>query len=155
MFVQPCVYYLSTSRGEKTPPPYCPAFHGMLGDNLLKFVYISISAAASSKQSVIMLCDDHSSHCCFFLFSDASAENATRAIIDGCSAFGVASGLISDGATHFKNDTLRLVAKGLQVSYHFMLAYACWSNGGIARRGKALFRVLPSTASELQLVYVE
>lgn len=155
VFVRSCIHCLSTTGGGKTPRPYGPAVHGTCPNDLLQFDYITLTPAASGELYVLMLRDDHSNYCWFFPFPDTSAENAARAIIDWCAAFGVPHGLMSDGPTHFRNETLRLVAKGLRVPHHFTLPYAPWSNGGIERLGKELLRVLRSTSSELQLAHEE
>lgn len=60
-------------------------------------------------------------------------ENATVNIIEWCASFSVPNGLMSDGPTHFRNDTVRLVSKGLKVSHHFTLPYFPWSNGEVDR----------------------
>lgn len=70
-----------------------------------------------------MLRDDHSDYKWLFSFPNTAAENATRAIIDWAGAFGVRKSLMSDGPTHFKNETIRMVAKGLKVPHHFTLPY--------------------------------
>ena len=98
-----------------------------------------------------MLRDDHSDYKWFFPFSDTLAENAAIAIIDWCAAFGVPNGLMSDGPTHFRNETVRLVCKGLKVPHHFTLPNTPWSNGAVERLGKELIRVFRAALSELQL----
>lgn len=71
-----------------------------------------------------MLRDDHSNYCWIVAFPGTSAKNAARAIIVWRAAFGVPSRLIFNGSTHFKNETVRVVAKGLRVQYHFTLPYS-------------------------------
>lgn len=82
-----------------------------------------------------MLRDDHSDYKWFFPFGDTSAENAAQAIIDWCAAFGALSSFMTDGPTHFKNETLRLVSKGLMDPHHFKIPYCPWSNGAVERLG--------------------
>lgn len=62
---------------------------------------------------------------------------------------------MSDGPTHFKNQTLRLVAKRLEVPHHFTLPYCPWSDGAIKCTRKELVKVLRSVVSKLQLQIVE
>lgn len=86
-----------------------------------------------------------------YAFVDILAENAARAIIDWCASLGVFRGLISDGPTYFRNETICLVCKGLQVPHHFTLPYTPWSNGAVERLGKELFRVFRYVISELHI----
>ena len=62
---------------------------------------------------------------------------------------------MSDGPTHFRNETVRVVAKGLKVPYHFTVPYCPWSSGGVERLGKELLRVFRSITSELQMSFTE
>lgn len=83
------------------------------------------------------------------------AENAATTIIDWSAAFGVPKALMSDWLSHFKNETIRLVSKGLCVPHHFTLPYCPRSNGLIERLGKELIRTARSVLSELQLRFEE
>eukprot|EP00737_Agarophyton_chilense_P004793 gb/GEZJ01006384.1/.p2 GENE.gb/GEZJ01006384.1/~~gb/GEZJ01006384.1/.p2 ORF type:complete len:161 (-),score=13.18 gb/GEZJ01006384.1/:638-1120(-) len=58
---------------------------------------------------------------------------------------------MSDGPTHFKNETIRLVSTGLMVPHHFTVPYSSWSNRAVERLGKELLRVLRATFSEFQM----
>lgn len=57
---------------------------------------------------------------------------------------------MSDEPTHFRNEIVRLVAKGLKTPYHFTLPYTPWSNGAVERLGKAVLRVFRSVCSGLR-----
>ena len=102
-----------------------------------------------------MLRDDHSGYQWFFPFATTAAENAANEIIDWCAAFGVPQGLMSDGPTHFRNETMLLIAKGLRVPHHFTLPYTPWRYGTVERLGKELVRALRATVSEFQMRYEE
>ena len=54
-----------------------------------------------------------------------------------------------------KNETVRLLTKGLKVPHHFTLPYTPWSNGSIERLGKELLRVFRSVISELRMRFEE
>lgn len=150
-FVRSCIHCLSTIGGEKVPRPFGPAIHGTKANDLLQFDYVEIANTPSGMKYILMLRDDHSDYKWLLPFPDTSAENAARAIIDWSAAFGVPKGLMSDGPTHFKNETMRLVSKGLKVPHHFTLPYSPWSNGAVERLGKELLRVFRSKSSELQM----
>ena len=102
-----------------------------------------------------MLRDDHSGNCWFFAFPGTIAGNAATAIIDWSAVFGVPDALMSDGPRHFPNETMRLIAKGLRVPYHFTLPYCPWSNGAIERLGKELLRIARAVTAELQMDFDE
>lgn len=85
-----------------------------------------------------MLRDDPSSYCWLFAFPDTLVENAAHEIIDWLTAFGSAKGLMSDGPSHLKNETLRLVVKGLRVPRHFLVPFKPWSSGAVKHPEKGL-----------------
>lgn len=150
-FVKACIHCLSTSGGGKEPRPYGPAFHGTKPNDLLQFDYVEIAPGANGEKYVLMLRDDHSDYKWFYALASTDAENAASAIIDWAAAFGVPAALMSDGPTHFKNETLRLVSKGLRVPHHFTLPYCPWSNGAVERLGKELLRTFRAVTSELKM----
>ena len=154
-FVRACIHFLSTVGVGKVPRPFGPSVHGTAPNDLLQFAYIELGPSTDGCKYVLMLRDDHSDYKWFFAFSDTSAENAAHAIIDWCAAFGVPKGLMSDGPTHFKNETVRAVTRGLKVPHHFTLPYTPWSNGAVERLGKELLRVFRSIVSELQMKFEE
>lgn len=135
---------LSFDNWRRDPRPFGTAVHGTKENDLLQFDYIEIAPTASGVKYVLILRDDHKNYSLLFLFSDTSAENAARAIIDWTAAFAVPGGLISDGPTHFRNETLRLLSKGLKVKHKFTLPYTPFCNGGVERLGKELIRIFRS-----------
>lgn len=86
-----------------------------------------------------MLGEDHLDYKWFFPATETSNENAAHAIIDWCAALGVPKVLMSNGATHFKNKTVRLITEGLKVPHDFKLPYCPWSNGAVECLGRELF----------------
>ena len=122
---------------------------------LLQFDYIELGLSSIGAKYVLMLRDDHSGYCRFFAFPDTIAENAATAIIDCTAAFGVPAALTSDGPTHLRNETMRLISKGLRVPHHFTLPYCPWSNGAIERLGKEFLRVARAVTAELQIAFDE
>ena len=154
-FVRACIHCLSTVGGRKVPRPFVPAVHGTKPNDLLLFDYIDLGPSTVGDRYVLMLKDDHSGYCWFYPHGDTSPVNAADAITDWCAAFGVPNGLMSDGPAHFKNETVRLLSRGLKVPHHFTLPYTPWSNGSIERLGKELLRVFRSVISELQMQFKE
>ena len=58
---------------------------------------------------------------------------------------------MSDSPTHFRNQTLQLLATGMRTKHHFTLPYCPWSNGAVERLGKELLRASRAILSEAQL----
>ena len=154
-FVRGCIHCRSTIGGKNIPRPFGPAHFGTKPNDLLQFDYLDLGPSQSGEKYFLMLKDDHSSYCRLFAFADTSADNAAQAIIDCCAAFGVPNGLMSDGPTHFKNETIRLLAKGLKVPHHFTLPYCRWSNGAVERLRKELIRTFRALLSEYQAKFDE
>ena len=154
-FIATCIHCVSTVGGEKVPRPFGPAFHGTAPNDLVQFDYIEIAPASNGDKYILMLRDDHSDYKWLFAYPSTAAANAAASLVDWCAAFGVPKAFMSDGPTHFKNDTLRLLAKSLKVKHHFTLPYSPWSNGAVERLGKELLRVFRAVLSELQMLPAE
>lgn len=120
-FIHTCIHCLSTSGGEKTAHPFGQFVHGTKPNDLLQFDYLEIGSSSENEKYVLMMRDDHSGYVWLFPSTYISAEHAAQSIIDWSAAFGVPGSLMSYDPTHFKNQTLHLVAKGLKVPYHFSL----------------------------------
>ena len=100
---------------------------------------------------ILMLRDDVTSYSWLYPTPSTSASQAATALVDWCAAFGAPKSFMSDSPTHFKNETLRLLAKGLKNNHHFTLPYSPWTNGAVERLGKEILRSARSLLSELKL----
>lgn len=140
-FVRACIHRLSTVGGGKVPHPFGQVVHNTKPNDLLIFHYIDFGPSSVGDNYVLMLKKDHSGYCWFFPHGDTCAMNASDAITDRCAAFAVPNGLMSDGPTHFKNETVCLLTKGLKVPHYFTLQYTPWSDSSIGRLRKELFCV--------------
>lgn len=151
LFVSSCIHCLSTTSGDKIPRPFGPSVHGTRPNDLIQFDYIELGKSTTGDKYVFMIRDDHSGYAWFYPTVNQEAEQAAVALIDWSAAFGSPLMLMSDGPSHFRNETMRLLAKGMQCRHHFTLPYCPWSNGGIERLGKELLRTARAIISELQL----
>lgn len=129
-FVPACIHCLSTVGGEKIPRTFGPAVHVTKG------------------KYVLILGGCYSVYKWFFGCPNTNAENAATAIIEWCAAFCVPNGVIS---THFPNEVVRLVSKGIKVPHHFTLSYCPWSNGEVERLDKELIYAARPVMSELKM----
>lgn len=135
--------------------PFGVSFHGTKSNNYLPFHYIALGPSSIGAKYVLLLRDDHSSYSWFFAFPGTVAEYAATAIIDWCTAFGTPNTLVSDGPTHFKNKTARLVAKNLKVFYHFTLPCCAWPSGAVERLEQKQLHIMRAIVAELQLCFEE
>ena len=55
---------------------------------------------------------------------------------------------VSDGAPHFQNETLKLVAAILEASRRFSVAYSSWTDGTVERMNLEVVRTLRAVMSE-------
>lgn len=84
-------------------------------------------------------------------FLGTKAEKAGQALVEWCAAFEIPGGFMSDGPSHFKNETMRILCKSLRVPHHFTLPYCPWSNGAVERLGREIISMARAVFSELQL----
>lgn len=104
---------------------------------------------------ILMIREDHSKYCWLYATYEIAAEQASNLIIYRCAPFGTPKQLISDGPRHFKNDSIRMLTRALQVPHHFTLPYTPWSNDGFERLGKELLRNFRALVSELGIWFGE
>ena len=154
-FVKACIHCISTLKGGKEPRPLGSALHGSEPNDLLQFDFLEMAPSNTGAKYILLLRDDFSSYAWLIPFAAANAENAADAIIEWASTFTVPKGLMSDGGSHFKNDTVKRVAKGLKTPHHFTLPYTPWSNGGVERLGKEVLRTFRAVLSELRFPHSE
>lgn len=142
LFVQSCIHCISTTGGVR---PFlvhlAQLFTAQKLNSLLQFYYIEICLNPTGEKCILMLRDYHSGYSWLYPSGTMSAGTASHTILDWTTAFVVPSQLMSDGPSHFKNETVRLLTKGLRTRHHFTLAYFPRSNGAVKRLGKELLRV--------------
>lgn len=88
---------------------------------LLQFDYLELGPRYEGAKNILMLRYDHLYCKGFFEFSRTTDENSTPAMSDLCESFGVQNGLLSDGRTHFDNETERRLTKALKLLQYFSL----------------------------------
>lgn len=93
--------------------------YGTEPNSLVQFDYLDLGTSYTGDKYVLMISDDHSGYSWLYPTPDTSADQAAHALLDWCSAFGAPLSFMSESPTHFKNETLALLAKGLRSKYHF------------------------------------
>lgn len=94
---------------------------------------------------------DHSESYWLYPSAGTNAKTALKSLIGWSAAFSLPEGSISDGPTHLKNETIRLLVRGLRTHHRFELPYCPWSNGGIEQLEKESVRVARLLLFEVQL----
>lgn len=112
-FVSACIHCLSTVEEERVPCPFGPAVYKAKPNGLLQFHYINQGPSTDRAKYVLMLRDDNSDYKWFFPAADTSAEHAAQ----------VPRGLMSDGPTNLKTNTVWRITKRLKVLHDFTLPY--------------------------------
>lgn len=142
---------LSKTGSNRVPRPFGPAVQGFKPNALAQFDYLEMCPSRTGRKSVLMLRDDKCNYCWLFPFPNTHAENVAHTIIYWSAAFAVLYFLLSDGPTHFRNQTVRLVTKALRIKHDFTLPYFAWSNDAVKRLAREVLRVARAVLSELQL----
>ena len=150
-FVASCIHCVATTRGNREPRPFGPAVHGTSANDLIQFDFLEIGPSATGMKYILMIRDDLSSYSWLILFAKENAKNASDGLFEWCTTFSTPKALMSDGGSHFRNDTVRLLTKALRVPHDFTLPYTSWSNGAVERLGREVLRVFRATLSELRL----
>ena len=150
-FLSSCIHCISTTRGHKEPRPYGPALHGLAPNDLLQFDFLEMAPSNTDMKYILMIRDDFSGYCWLLPLINADSENAADALIEWVSTFTVPKSLMTDGGSHFRNETVRLLTRGLRVPHHFTLPYTPWSNGAVERLGREVLRIFRTTLSEYQM----
>ena len=154
-FVNACLHCVSTLRGGREPRPYGPALHGLAPNDLLQFDFLEMCDSATGMKYILMVRDDFSGYSWLVPFANADSENAADGLLEWSSTFTIPKGLMTDGGSHFRNETVRRLTRDLRVPHHFTLPYTPWSNGAVERLGKEILRIFRATLSEYQMSHQE
>ena len=150
IFLRACIHRLLALGVEKIIRPFSPTIHGTKLNDIKLFGYTNLGRSNSSDKYFLMLREEHSDYKWFLHFPNTDAKNAANNIINWCAANDTPGGLISDGPTHFKNETV-LLPIALKPRHHFTLPYCPWSSGALQRLRRELLRFLRSPSLSCRL----
>lgn len=120
-FMSSCIHSPCSSGGTRVKCPLRAAMHRTKRNDLIQFDYLELGQSSTEDKYVLLVGDDHSVYFWPFSFAKINAKYSAHAILDWCAAFGTPYGLMLDGPTHFQNETVRLVTKGLRTPQNFFL----------------------------------
>ena len=130
--VQQCLHCVDSRAGNVVPRPLGEILHGTEVGEVLHFDYLKLGDSDDGYAYVLVLVDDV----------------AARSILEWVSVLGTPEVFVSDGASQFKNETLKLVAAKLGASHRFSVAYSSWSNGTVERMNLEVVRTFRAVMSE-------
>lgn len=117
----------------------------------LRMTFFNLITSSSLPLQLEKICPDDKGRAfglqMVFCVSKHPYRKSGSAIIDLIAFFGAPNYFISDGLTHFKNETVRQVLERLKIPHQCSLPYCPWSNIAVERLGKGLLRAFRAIAS--------
>ena len=148
-FVQQCLHYVDFRLGNVVTRPMVEIFHGAEVGDVLHFDYhLELGDSDDGYAYVLVLVDNVNSFVSLQPAASCTSEVAARSILEWVSGLGTPEVFVSDGAPHFKNETLKLVGAKLGASHRFSGAYSLWSNGTVERMNLEVVRTFRAVMSE-------
>ena len=132
-FVQQRLHCVDSRAWNVVSRPLGEILHGTEVGEVLHFDYLKLGDSDDGYAYVLVLVDDVSSFVSLQPVASCTSEVAARSILEWVSVLGTSEAFVSDGAPHFKNETLKLVAAKLEASRRFSMAYSSWTNVAVER----------------------
>lgn len=150
LFVNSYIHCLSTTGGNRVSRPFGSVLQGTSTNVLIQFDRLNMRLGSNGDKCILMIRDVHSGYSWLYPQYGTDAQNTALALRDRLAAFGVPKQLMSDGSPHYKNETIRMLTKGLCIPHHFRVPSALWSNMEKERFGKKVLRFARTVLSEVQ-----
>lgn len=122
LFVGICICWLSTTGRENVPPTPGLAMFRTKHNDLLKFDNCDLGKSTTGDRYILMIREDHSGYSFLYTTPSTDVQEVAYSIIVWCDAFGPRTTFMSDSPTHFRNEFMRLLARGLKCKHHFTQA---------------------------------
>ncbi|CAM9136518.1 unnamed protein product, partial [Laminaria digitata] len=148
-FVDDCLNCVDSRRGGEIPRPFGETTHGTEVNSCLHFDYLYIGTDSDDDTKyILVLKEDITGFVMLEPASAANAENAAAGLQRWCTTLGVPSVLVSDTATHYKNQLLAKVTTLVGVDRRFAVANSPWTNGTVENVIKEVVRLLKALLVE-------
>ncbi|KAE9038096.1 hypothetical protein PR002_g6194 [Phytophthora rubi] len=144
-FCSRCLLCCHVKGGKIIPRPWGETYRSNERNEALHMDYLFIGDYNGESNYLLVMKDDFSHYCELIECSSANAATAAMAILDWNSRYGMPQLLISDTATHFKNQLLEVLEElchKTQMTQSFTLAYCPWINGSVERLNRDILQVL-------------
>jgi hypothetical protein len=148
LFVSRCLNCVDGRLGEKMPRPLGELVHGKEPNQVLHFDFLHLGASElgeSEYKYVLVLYDDFSEICHLEACITATMEMAARGLMEWASIYGWPQVLVSDNASHFKNQVVERVCALTGTEQRFTVANTPFSNGTGERMVGEVVRAFRST----------
>ena len=148
-FVQQCLHCVDSRAGNVVPRPLGEIFHETEVGEVLHFDYRKLGDSDDGYSYVLVLFDNVSSFVSLQPAASCTSKIAARSILEWMSVLSTPEVFVSDGAPHFKNETLKLVAAKLRASHRFsVVVHSSWSDGTVERMNLEVVRTFRAVMSE-------
>jgi hypothetical protein len=152
-FVNDCLNCVDGRHGTKIPRPFGETVCATAPCEVLHFDFAHLGQSELGGVTypyVLVLSDDFTGMVMLEACTAATSEMAARGILSWCSVFGVPKVLVSDTASHFKNEMLGHLRSLLGCDHHFSVANVSFSNGTVERMVQEMIRAFKATLLDRQ-----
>jgi hypothetical protein len=177
VFHKQCIHCLAVGGPHRIPRPLGEALHADTPGDIIHMDYLFIRRAPESLKKrgkgagkqvssvlpiskdgceyISVLKDDASSFCHLEAVEVPTAETSALHIERWASQFGMPQTWVSDGGSHYKNETLKELRRRYGALHHITLAYCPWSNGTVESFMSQILKVLRALLSEFRMPEAE
>lgn len=132
------IHHISTFSKKRVHRSFGFVTHSTSPNKLLQCDVFQIIPYVYGERYVLVLQDDNYSNC-GFMFVPILQQALGKVIIACCATFGELQRFSLDSPTHSRNETLRLICRGLGVLHHLTHLYFSWSSGTVERLRENVF----------------
>lgn len=146
-----CLHCLVAKTGHRIPRPMSITLHTTTLNEVLHFDFLYMGAGNNGLNYVLVLRDDLSSYLWLKYCASADAETAANEISRWIKVFTAMQYWVSDQASHFKNQTMSILASVHRIKHELTVAYSPWINGSVERCKRTLREACTALLSELHI----
>jgi hypothetical protein len=155
-FINDCYHCIVTSGPFRTPRPLGEAIHSDRPNEVLHMDWLYmrglvVKSKKTTPQYIHVLLDDASRFLQLTVAHTPTAASATDALLQWSANFGIAKTWVSDGASHYVNEVVKLLSERLKVQHHIVVAHSPWANGTVETMMSQILRVFRALLSEWRM----
>lgn len=151
LFMQNCLVCQRIKGPKIIKRPWSETFRTANRNEALHWDFLYLGESFGDSKYLLVMKDEATHFCELIVCDTPSSEVAVEALLDWRSRFGSPKILISDSASHFKNEVLRELTRRLKSRQQFTVAYSPWINGTVERLNRDILQVLRAMLTEYKL----